>query len=150
MATITSSNLREFTAGLDDMMEKDVREFAGMAVRRVALAVDRALVMSTPVGNPDLWKRPAPKGYVGGRARANWIPTLGTPAMTEVDRRDKSGAATIALLTPITAKFRIGDGTIWLSSNIPYINRLNEGHSTQAPSGFVEMAIEQGLREAFR
>lgn len=145
-----TSNLAEFNAGLEDFAEREVPEFAGMVVRRVALAVDRALVMSTPVGNPSLWKRKPPPGYVGGRARANWIPTLGTPATAEVDRRDKQGSATIALLTNLTAKYRLGDGTVWLSSNIPYIQRLNEGHSTQAPAGFVEMAIEEGLREAFR
>ena len=146
---VTTSNLREFNAGLDDFADNEVPEFVEMAVRRVAFAIDRALVMSTPVGNPDLWKRPAPKGYVGGRARANWIPTLNVPATAESGKKDQQGSATIALLSPVAQRFRLGD-TIWLSSNIPYIVRLNEGHSTQAPSGFVEMAIETGLRDAFR
>lgn len=146
---VTTSNLREFNAGLDDFANNEVPEFVSMAVRRVAFAIDRALVMSTPVGNPDLWKRPAPKGYVGGRARANWIPTLNVPATAESGRKDKQGAATIGLLAPVAQKYRIGD-TIFLSNSVPYIVRLNEGHSTQAPSGYVEMAIERGLRDAFK
>ncbi len=159
---MASDNLREFNAGLEDFYAEDVVGAASMLVRRVAFAIDRALVMSTPVGNPDLWRaNNVPKkrkrgekgyvgqGYVGGRARANWIPTLETPATAEVDRKDKAGASTMALLNPITAEFRLGQ-TIWLSSNIPYIQRLNDGHSTQAPAGFVEMAIEAGIREAFK
>lgn len=146
---VTTSNLREFNAGLDDFADNEVPEFVEMAVRRVAFAIDRALVMSTPVGNPDLWKRPAPKGYVGGRARANWIPTLNTPSQVPSERKDKQGSATIALLAPVTQNYKIGD-TLWLSNSLPYIVRLNEGHSTQAPSGYVEMAIETGLRDAFR
>ena len=146
---VTTSNLREFNAGLDDFADNEVPEFVEMAVRRVAFAIDRALVMSTPVGNPDLWKRPAPKGYVGGRARANWIPTLNTPSQVPSERKDKQGSATIALLAPVTQNYRLGD-TLWLSNSLPYIVRLNEGHSTQAPSGYVEMAIETGLRDAFK
>lgn len=146
---VTTSNLREFNAGLDDFADNEVPEFVEMAVRRVAFAIDRALVMSTPVGNPDLWKRPAPKGYVGGRARANWIPTLNTPSQVPSERKDKQGSATIALLAPVAQKYRLGD-TLWLSNSVPHIVPLNEGHSTQAPAGYVEMAIETGLRDAFR
>lgn len=147
---MAGSNLREFNVGLDEFITKDVNGLAGQMVRRVALAIDRALVMSTPVGNPDLWKRPAPKGYVGGRARANWIPSVGSPATAPVDRRDKSGASTIALLTQLTSSYKPEDGPVFITSNLPYIERLNDGHSTQAPAGFVEMAIEEGIREAFR
>lgn len=146
---MATSNLKEFNAGLDQFYKKDVEGFAATAVRRVAFAVDRAVVMGTPVGNPSLWKRKAPKGYVGGRARANWIPTLEVPYRGTVDRIDKQGTATIALLAPVTADFRLGQ-TIWISNNLSYIVPLNEGHSTQAPAGYVEMAVQEGLRAAFR
>jgi hypothetical protein len=147
---VMTTNLREFNAGLDEFYKVNVVGETSQMVRRVAFAIDRELVMGTPVGNPDLWKRKPPKGYVGGRARANWIPTLGVPASEPVERIDKQGAATIALLAGVTADFKIGDGTIWLSNNLPYIVPLNNGHSTQAPIGYVEMAIEAGLREAMR
>lgn len=35
---------------------------------------------------------------------------------------------------------------IWVYNNVPYIERLDEGHSTQAPKGFSANAIE-GLKE---
>lgn len=159
---MATNNLREFNAGLDDFYKIEVVGEASAMVRRVAFAVDRALVLGTPVGNPDLWrannvpkkitrgkKGYTGKGYVGGRARANWIPTIGTPFAGTVAREDKQGAATIALLAPITANFVLGQ-TVWLTNNLPYIEALNNGHSTQAPVGFVEMAIEAGIREATR
>lgn len=159
---MASNNLREFNAGLDQFYKVEVVGEASAMVRRVAFAVDRALVLGTPVGNPDLWKannQPkkirrgakgyAGKGYVGGRARANWIPTLNVPFNGTVGRQDGQGAATIGLLAPVSAAFKLGD-TVWISNNLPYIEALNNGHSTQAPAGFVELAIEAGIREATR
>lgn len=32
-------------------------------------------------------------------------------------------------------------GAIYISNVLPYISRLNEGYSTQAPAGFVERAV---------
>lgn len=158
---MSSSNLRQFNIGLKEFGIQTEKE-ASMLVRRVAFAVDKALVMLTPVGNPDIWKANnvpkkrtrrdkgyVGKGYVGGRARANWIPTLGTPSNTTLDRTDAQGAATIALLAPISARFELGQ-TIWLTNNVGYIEELNNGHSTQAPAGFVELAIQAGIREALK
>jgi hypothetical protein len=158
-----ATNLREFSKSLDEAYEVEVKGYVEALVRRVAFAVDKALVMGTPVGNPDIWKanttprrksRSDPgyvgKGYVGGRARANWIPTLGTPASGVSARVDKQGASTVALLAGVTANYKLEDGPIWIVNNSPYISRLNDGHSKQAPAGFVEAAIDAGIREALR
>jgi hypothetical protein len=34
---------------------------------------------------------------------------------------------------------------VYISNNLPYIDRLNKGHSKQAPAGFIESAINAGL-----
>jgi hypothetical protein len=39
-----------------------------------------------------------------------------------------------------------GRQTIWILNGLPYIERLNEGHSQQAPAGFVETAIYRNVR----
>ena len=158
---MSSSNLREFNIGLKEFGIQTEKE-ASMLVRRVAFSVGRALIFGTPVGNPDLWKANnepkkrtrrekgyVGKGYVGGRARANWIPTLATPSNATLDKTDQQGAATVALLAPISARFTLGD-TIWWTNNVGYIEELNNGHSTQAPAGFVELAIQAGIREALK
>ena len=58
--------------------EKDfIRENAEKAIRMAAIKTFAKIIKMTPVGNSDKWKTPyKPKGYVGGRARSNWM--LGT------------------------------------------------------------------------
>lgn len=36
--------------------------------------------------------------------------------------------------------------TIFVGNNVPYINRLNNGYSKQAPANFVQRAASQGIR----
>lgn len=94
--------------------------------REVALEVDRALVFATPVDT--------------GRARSNWIPSIGTSSKTIKEKpNDLSQILTDAQLTVDKAK--LGD-TIYFTNNLPYISRLNEGSSAQAPAGFVEKAVQ--------
>ena len=51
------------------------------------------------------------------------------------------GAAIIARLSP--------DDEIWITNNLPYIVDLEEGHSSQAPLGFVLITLRQ-IRIAYR
>lgn len=142
--TVTT-NIREFLVDIEAMAEKideDVTRFA----KRVILAIDTAVVYATPVGNPDLWKSEAPPGYVGGRARANWLPSLNVPITEQKDTIDKTGAVTIQLAVSELSRFKLGD-TFWISNNVPYIERLDQGWSTQAPAGFVVKAAQAGVAE---
>lgn len=111
--------------------------------RSTAGAILQAVVLGTPVGNPALWQSPPPPGYSGGRARANWQVGLGGPAEGTTDATDPSGGRTVS-----TGRARISGSTpgrdIHLTNNLPYIVPLNEGHSTQAPAGFVETAVRAG------
>lgn len=110
-----------------------------------AFAILRSVVYRTPVGNKNLWLEPgkAPIGYVGGRARANWFVGVGAPNGSIVDIVDPGGTG------PIMAGKTVIDGSgntpIHLNNNLPYIIPLNEGWSTQAPAGFIDTAILDGL-----
>lgn len=110
-------------------------------VRKVAADLLTNVVLKTPVGNPDLWKGPAPAGYVGGRARANWDLTLGRPSRTVTTITDKNGVTTIHRgLAPLAAWK--ADDTIYITNNLPYIRALEyEGHSKQAPAGMVRITV---------
>lgn len=117
------------------------------AKRMVAIAVLQPVVTGTPVGNPTLWsERKRPPGYAGGRARGNWQVGLGGSPGGETGRKDVAGSATIA-----DGNGKIGaagDGPIYLTNNVPYIVPLNDGHSKQAPAGFVQRAIAAGTAKA--
>ena len=85
-----------------------------------------------------------------GRARSNWIASVNTPSRKEVEAyapgedlgSGEMANAQRALDQAATtiAQVRQGD-TIWISNNLAYIQRLDDGYSKQAPAGFVDRAV---------
>lgn len=117
---------------------KKAGDNADLVVRKVVLDIGRSLVEKTPVGNPDLWQNPdnKPDGYVGGHARANWSHSIGVQVIQEFDVVDATGNASnerIASSLPINA----GGKVHYIQNSVPYIEALEDGHSTQAPAGMV-------------
>jgi hypothetical protein len=119
-----------------------VAENADKLVRRVALAVDSAVVLGTPVDT--------------GRARSNWQAQLDGPAEGTVGtlggvRKGFEGTGGAVAQRSIAKAKEVIEGydgdrnsTIHLTNNLPYIGRLNDGWSAQAPAGFVEAAVQAG------
>lgn len=130
------------------VLAKRIPENANVMVRTVALAIDQTLVLNTPVDT--------------GRARGNWQVTIGEPATGEVEglplrpKGKKKAAAVIsspvedtgmvAIKAAISATKDFKGGTIFIVNNLPYIVPLNNGHSQQAPAGFVQTAILNGIQ----
>jgi len=116
-----------------------------------AFTILRNLVFASPVGDPENWQNPdsAPKGYVGGHFRRNWLVSLGGINATELDGADEPAAATLARgraqidTWGATAKFNT---TLVIQNNVPYAERLAQGHSEQADPGWIEDNIDLGLR----
>lgn len=113
---------------------------------RVASRILQVVVFATPVGNPELWDRPesAPPGYVGGTARANWQVAIDRPIAGTVDTPDPGGGGTVQAGQGTARSANVGQA-VWLVNNLPYIGRLNDGHSTQAPAGFIEAGIQAAI-----
>lgn len=106
--------------------------------RRAALTVLQTVVVATPVDT--------------GRARSNWNTELNRPNLStrEPYAPGDSGSTGAA-----NARRSIEEGTrvitdratgqdIWITNNLPYIGELNNGHSAQAPAGFIERAVQAG------
>ncbi len=134
MATPSSFALRmKIVAG-------DIKNGAARVQREVTTTILQSVTLATPVGNPVLWKEPgkADKNYVGGTARRNWL--IGVGAAREdilADNKEEDGESLIAHATP--------GKELHITNNLPYIVPLNEGHSHQAPIGFVEQAVAEGV-----
>jgi len=123
----------------------DIKKFAqkagdnaDMVVRKVVLDIGRSLVEKTPVGNPDLWQNPdnKPEGYVGGHARANWSHSIGALVNQEFKEIDATGRASIDRIissVPVKAAGKVH----YIQNSLPYMQALEDGHSTQAPAGMV-------------
>lgn len=111
----------------------EVEANAAQAVRKVALAAESAVVLATPVDT--------------GRARANWLVEIDRPAEGTVEPIDQSGNAAIQAAAAKVAEYVPGvSAAIHLTNNLPYIQRLNDGWSAQAPAGFVQEAVLAGVR----
>jgi hypothetical protein len=106
-----------------------------------ALQVLTGIVKKNPVGNPTKWKggrASAPKGYVGGRSRANWQVQFQSTNSKEIDStKDHAVETGSAEIQGINVPFDV----IWIFNNVPYIIPLERGHSKQAPTGMVGLTL---------
>jgi len=74
-------------------------------------------------------------------ASSNWIVQVGSPfegpvgSKADVSRdRQEAGIASMDL-------YHLSLGNVWVTNSVPYVPRLNDGSSRQAPAGFVQAAI---------
>lgn len=138
----------ELTKASKDLVNIHWRRF----YQKLGLDLLRGVVLKTPVGNPDAWidpktnqRRRAPSGYVGGRARANWQVAINAGTNeNEIEAVDGTGGATVqrgstALLQLESDPF----ASIHVFNNVPYIVRLEEGWSGQAPTGMIAVTLAE-------
>lgn len=109
-------------------------------VRKVALVADQAIVSGTPVDT--------------GRARSNWVAQIGSAASGDIEpyapgEAGETGAANAQAAMDqaagVIAGYKSGQ-EIHITNNLPYIGRLNDGYSAQAPAGFVEDGVAAAAR----
>lgn len=116
-------DLRQFTVTLDAFARK-VQLAPARVAKRVAFDLFRRIVEKTPVDT--------------GRARASW-----TISVNQADRT-VAPAGQARYPKPKIGMLNVQPGdTIWISNNLPYITRLEDGHSQQAPAGMVKLSIEE-------
>lgn len=131
-------DLRSFTTRIETIASR-IEKNADKVKRATALTVDQTVVMATPVDT--------------GRARANWQVRAGIAPTDVIDAISPGkGGSTGAQNTQAAleqGKIAISSAQpgqeIHITNNLPYIGRLNEGHSAQAPAGFVEQAVNAGI-----
>lgn len=115
-----------------DKAEAAVHGIVGSTVAEIARRLDER----SPVGDATYWKSKPPKGYTGGRFRGNWQLGVNSVPAGETGRIDPGGGATqgaIIAEIPTEAAGKV----FWLANNVPYAQRIEDGHSRQAPTGLV-------------
>lgn len=94
-------------------------------VGRITLEATRAIALATPIDF--------------GTAKGNWFPTLGAPSR---EISDAVGAnASISRAEALLANAEQVEPLYFITNSLPYIERLNNGWSQQAPANFVEAAV---------
>lgn len=120
-----SSPGNAFALDVSKFVQK-VQARADLVVRKIALDVFSKVIMRSPVDT--------------GRFRGNWQVAIGEIPAGTVDVNDKEGTATIAKVTAEALKLKAGQ-VIFLVNNLPYAWPLENGHSSQAPSGMVGITV---------
>jgi hypothetical protein len=123
-----AKRLNAYADDLDDLVYEKIA--------RVTLAVVRALTDATPADT--------------SKAVSNW--RVGTDASAAIpahyagEQGSTKGASAAVALAQAEAAIRAAKGAkkLVVFNAVPYIRRLNEGSSLQAPAGFVEAAILRG------
>jgi hypothetical protein len=101
-------------------------------IRAVTIGLFSSIIKMTPVDT--------------GRAKGNWQCTINSGATNVVTRDDNSpygsanGETMDMLLTTIPPR---AGHKVFLSNNLPYIERLEYGYSKQAPSGMVRVSVQR-------
>lgn len=99
-----------------------IRKLGDVTLAQASLAVQREVMMNTPVKT--------------GRARSNWFMNIESSSDKITD--DTTGKNAVEGAT--TSESIKGGDTVHITNNLPYIERLNDGHSQQSPAGFVAAA----------
>jgi len=125
----TAINLREFEIAMEtaskDLSDRDFPLFQ----KKVAIDLLRSLFEKTPVDT--------------GRARGNWRVGIevGDEEVLDITTRAEAAASLAqGLLELVNAP---AFANIILFNNVPYILRLEHGHSDQRPAGFVAQSLDE-------
>lgn len=140
----------QFRLDLAKFAKETVPKKAAELQRKIAAEVFTMIVQATPVGNHRKWKDnveraakslpPLPKGYVGGHARKNWQMQIGSPIATVKPGTDSSGQQSQATAYRVAASIK-KPARVFIVNPLPYVQRLEEGWSKQAPKGMVKRAV---------
>tara|TARA_R110002124_G_C8847985_1_gene506106 strand:- start:610 stop:1002 length:393 start_codon:yes stop_codon:yes gene_type:complete len=118
-----TSQLKAFT----DKTEKNGNKI----FRGTSLSLFGRVVKRTPV--------------LSGRLIGNWQTDVNNPKTVVIERKGVAGA--LSEIAIETDKAKLGD-SIYLTNNLPYAKRIEEGHSSiKAPAGMVRVTLLEFERE---
>lgn len=132
-----------------DIIVADLDRYTQGEVIALALNINANLRSQPPLGTP----------IDTGWASANWLPSIGQPKIVDgMPSNPKEGPTPgeVAARARMAAdgqndvlSWRLEDGPIFSTNNVPYILPLNDGHSPQSPRGFVQVAIEKAVQQTY-
>jgi hypothetical protein len=130
-----------------EAIARDLKATIEGCVVEVTTCVTNALTLATPEDT--------------GWAEFNWMPSIGQPAEdagSDVRAAESraireslvpgAAVAQTSALADIAQTYQLEQGDTFITDAVPYLERLDAGFSSQAPAGFVEATIEQGVAEA--
>lgn len=132
---------RQWAAQLDKFKTEMPRDGMTKLATQVASKAVHSVVEKSPVGNPSLWKSPAPAGYVPGTFKNSWAVEIGGITPMAARSPDASGGASLAETSRLAELAKNPYQLIYIHNSLPYAWRLEHGWSTQAPVGMVSVTL---------
>lgn len=122
-----SKDLKTFAINFGEVTDK--------VFRGTSIAMSTSVIEKTPVKT--------------GRARGNWFATFGAPSTKVSTRVSTDQSLTAEKDAESVALAGVAGQTFYLTNNLPYIQRLENGWSDQArnPNGMVEITVNEFQRE---
>lgn len=117
-----------FILEIDREFAKSEDEFRTI-IAKTALDADMRIVQRTPV--------------LTGRARGNWITSIGGRVTGTMERFGAQASIDEAQQVAASYLTREDWPSIFIQNNLPYIDRLEDGYSGQAPSGMVGVTFSE-------
>jgi len=102
-----------------------------MEARKLVLDIHERLVVKTPVDT--------------GWARSNWLLSVGKAILKPVGSKKDIDTEAGAVGVGSILGWKFSQGSAFDTNNVPYIRKLNEGSSKQAPAGFVDKAVQAAV-----
>ena len=115
--------------------------FALNLAKQIEVANDKveSIVKVTMI---ELFNRVIQKSPVDtGRFRANWNCSIGSPDLSTSQAIDPSGSGAISKATSTVVSYTLNGQSVFLTNNLPYADRLENGWSKQAPNGMVRLSV---------
>tara|TARA_R100000951_G_scaffold113374_3_gene115249 strand:- start:2988 stop:3365 length:378 start_codon:yes stop_codon:yes gene_type:complete len=109
-------------------IEDDMKGLINQETRAVSIILLTGLTFVTPVDT--------------GRAKGNWFVGV-NKSNRDTEKERRLSQAIAEGNSKIGSARQLDYPTIVLSNNLPYIEKLNDGHSKQAPKKFVEAEIHR-------
>lgn len=102
------------------------------------------IIITTPIGKPELWKYPPPPDYKPGTLINSWYSTLDVPVRKGHPVRLPVPSAADSLLNLNEVAAQAPGHVFQFRNPAPYAFRIEyDGWSTQAPQGMVRLAHQQ-------
>lgn len=120
--------MSDFLSAIDKFIAKANGNVEQVVKQTVVLAA-QGVIQRTPVDT--------------GRARGNWVFGAGVINEEVVDsRRDPTGSAAMGAIAAAVLTVRVEQTPyLYITNSLPYIHRLEDGWSQQAPAGMVKSTL---------
>lgn len=137
---------KRFAAQVHDWVTKTKGTWHGVTREALILIFSR-IDERTPIGDPKLWKHPAPPGYKPGLLRGSWVLGVDTLDQSRPGTRDAEGKMISVARAMLKIPNEAAGHIYYYTSSLPYTHRIEYGWSKhQAPFGVVGVTVVEFKR----